>query len=130
MSILTSQISQRGRYLTPNTPETSQNSPVVTITTKFAEKMIPLTNDTGSLDFILHEEDLSYRQFEGDFPVKLDHFTTVSTMLKNFEILVLIVIYLIFLRWREPLRLNSTIILATMEPLHLTNFPQKFRHLI
>ena len=130
MSILTSQISQRGRYLTPNTPETSQNSPVVTITTKFAEKMIPLTNDTGSLDFILHEEDLSYRQFEGDFPVKLDHFTTVSTMLKNFEILVLIVIYLIFLRWREPLRLNSTIILETMVPLHLTNFPQKFRHLI
>ena len=81
VSILTSQISQRGRYLTPNTPETSQNSPVVSITTKFAEKMISLTNDTSSLDFILHEEDLSYRQFEGDFPVKLDHFTTVSTIL-------------------------------------------------
>lgn len=45
--------------------------------------MIPLTNETGSLDFILHEEDLSYRHFEGDFPVKLDHFTTVSTILEK-----------------------------------------------
>ena len=96
--------------------------------------MIPLTNDTGSLDFILHEEDLSYRQFEGDFPVKLDHFTTVSTILEKFrsveiEILGLSLIDF-FNRWQEPLRLNSIIISETMAPLPLTNFPQKFRHLI
>ena len=42
---------------------------------------IVAANDTDDIRWILYEDDLTYRKFEGNYPVKLDHFTTVRTFL-------------------------------------------------